>query len=264
MGVCQYLAGLVSYRGRRQIKNFVGPDAKRIQQMRSERSYERNIGRVTPARDDDPADPWNIVARIEGVPLAFQEDFDPGTEIHRIDDRRADVAEMAIDVARGNVEATTEGQREMSEVAADTDTLVERIERGHGRARLLIVELDVLMHEIADGLHTAPSRCERAEHVPSRLAQSVGFAIAAAHEIDEAFIGQVGGSNLPRARNGDLRLTGILDRRVAPERQIASGRHQPPALIAKKITIARHWNDGRGENTFGDANRPGVIVMQGQ
>src|SRR5580698_9369692 len=111
----------------------------------------------------------------------------------------------------------------MSEVAADADALVERLERRPGRARLLIVELYVLMHEIADRLHTAPSRRERAEYVPSRLAQSVGFAITAAHEIDEAFIGQVSGGNLPRARNGDLGLTGILDRRVAPERQIAGG-----------------------------------------
>ena len=77
--------------------------------MRSELSYERNIRRVTAARDDDPADARNIVARIEGVPLAFQENFDPGAEIHRVDDGHADVAEMAVDIARGDVEAATEG-----------------------------------------------------------------------------------------------------------------------------------------------------------
>src|ERR1700733_12204005 len=146
--------------------------------MRSERSYERNIGRVTTARDDDSADPRNVVARIEGVPLSFQENFDPGAEIHRVDDGHADIAEMAIDVARGDVEAATEGQREMGEVAADADAFVEGLERRPGRARLQIVELDVLMHEIADRLHTAPSRHDRAEHVPGHLAQSVGIAIS--------------------------------------------------------------------------------------
>src|SRR5271154_6236695 len=125
-----------------------------------------------------------IAARIEGVPLAFQENFDPGAEVHRVDDGHADIAEMAIDVARGDVEAATEGQREMCVVAADADALVERLERRPGRARLLVVELDVLMHEIANGLHAAPSRRARAEHIPGGLAQSIGFAVAAAHEID--------------------------------------------------------------------------------
>ena len=122
--------------------------------MRTERSYERNIGRVASARDDDSADARDIVARIKRVPLTIQENFDPGAEIHGVDDGHADVAEMAVDVARGNVEAATEGQREMSEVAADANALVERLERGPGRARLLIVELYVLMHEIADRLRS--------------------------------------------------------------------------------------------------------------
>jgi hypothetical protein len=86
--------------------------------MRSERSYERNIGRVPTARDDDSTDPRNIVARIEGVPLAFEESVDPGAEIHRVNDGHAVIAEMAIDVARGDVEAATEGEREMSVVTA--------------------------------------------------------------------------------------------------------------------------------------------------
>ena len=128
-------------------------------------------------------------------------------------------------------------------------------------ARLQIVELDVLMHEIANSLHAAPSRRARAERIPGGLAQSIGFAVAAAHEIDEAFIGQVGGRNLPCVRNGRLGLTGILDRRVAPERQIAGRRYQPQTFIAERIAIGRRWNDGRGEDPFGDANCLGVIVM---
>jgi hypothetical protein len=120
------------------------------------------------------------------------------------------------DAASGDVEAATEGEREMSEVAADADALVERLERRSARARLQIVEFDVLMHEIADGLHTPPSRRERAEHITSRPDQSVGFAMAAAYEIDEAFVGQVGGGNLPRVRYRDLGSSRIFDRQVAP------------------------------------------------
>ena len=62
-----------------------------------------------PRADDDSSDPRNIIARIEGVPLTLQENFDPGAEIHRVDDGHADVAEMAVDIARGDVEAATEG-----------------------------------------------------------------------------------------------------------------------------------------------------------
>ena len=41
--------------------------------------------------------------------MTLQENFDPGAEIHRVDDGHADVAEMAVDIARGDVEAATEG-----------------------------------------------------------------------------------------------------------------------------------------------------------
>jgi hypothetical protein len=104
--------------------------------MRTERNDQRDIRRVAAARHHDSADARNIVARIEGVPLAFQENFDPGAEIHWVDDGNADVAEMAVDVARGDVEAATEGEREMSVVTADANALVERLERRPRRARL--------------------------------------------------------------------------------------------------------------------------------
>jgi hypothetical protein len=71
-------------------------------------------------------------------------------------------------------------------------------------------------------------------NTPFALAAGIGFAIAAAHEIDEGFIGQVGGTNFPRAKNGRLGLSGVLDRRVAPECQIPGGRHQPPAVVAER------------------------------
>ena len=71
----------------------------------------------------------HVVAWIESAPGAVEIDFDPGAEIHGIDHRHAEVAEMAVDVARGYVEAATEGDREMGEVAADPDALVERVIR---------------------------------------------------------------------------------------------------------------------------------------
>jgi len=60
-----------------EIKNLVGPDAKRLQDMRPERVDEGNIGRVTAACDNDPANARHIVARVERPPSAGEEYLDP-------------------------------------------------------------------------------------------------------------------------------------------------------------------------------------------
>src|SRR5271170_6743986 len=108
-------------RVRQRVKNLVGPDPKRLENMGSERIDERDIRRVAAPRDDNPANPRHIVAGVERPPRSIEEHLDPGAEIHRIDDRHADVAEMAVDVARGNVEASAKRHREMGEIAADAD-----------------------------------------------------------------------------------------------------------------------------------------------
>ena len=61
--------------GSREMKvlHFIGPDPKPFQDVRSERVDERYVGRVAAARNNDPADPRDIVARIERVPLRRRE-----------------------------------------------------------------------------------------------------------------------------------------------------------------------------------------------
>src|SRR5258708_3524040 len=107
--------------GRRLFGNLVGPDSKRLQDMGSERIDERNIRRVSTSCDHERAEPGDVVARSERPPRALEEHLDPGAEIHWIDHGHADVAEMAVDVARGNVEAAPERNGEMREIAADAD-----------------------------------------------------------------------------------------------------------------------------------------------
>jgi CoA-transferase family III len=215
------------------VENLVGPHPERLQLMRSERVDQRDVGGVAAPRDDDAADAANIVARIERAPLAIEEHFHPGAEIHRVDDGHADVAKMAIDVTRGNVEATAESDGEMGEIATDADPLVERLERSASRSGLLIIELDMAVHEVANRLHASPSWRRRSEHVPGRLTQPVGFAIAAAHEIDEALVGQVGDGNFLGVRNEGVELAVVFDRGVAPERQIAHRGDEPTTDVAE-------------------------------
>ena len=121
--------------------------------MGSERVDEGDIRRVPASRDDDPAYAWDIVARIEFPPRPSEVHLYPGAEIHRIDDGHANVAEMAVDVASRNVEASAKRHGEMGEIAADSDPLAEGFKRRPGRSRLHIVKLDMPMHKIANRLH---------------------------------------------------------------------------------------------------------------
>lgn len=159
--------------------------------MRSEGIDERDVSGVASTRDHNPANSWNIVARIERMPRTVEENLDPSAEIHRIDDRHTDVAQMAIHVACGDIEAAAEGDRQMREVAAHPDTLMESFERRACCAGLHIVETDVGMHEVADGLHPAPATRNLSEYIPGDLAETIRLAIAAAHEVAETFIGQI-------------------------------------------------------------------------
>src|SRR5690242_1130772 len=92
-------------------RHLICPHPKPLQDVRTEGVDEWYVGRVAASGDDDPAYPRRVVARIEGVPFAIEEHLHPGAEIHRIDDRDADVAEMTVDVARRDVEAPAKRDR---------------------------------------------------------------------------------------------------------------------------------------------------------
>ena len=89
--------------------------------MGSERVDERDIGGVAASRDNDPANPRDIVAGI--------------------DNWHADIAKMAVHVTSGDVEASAKCHREMGEIAAHSNALAEGFKRGSCRARVDIVEL---------------------------------------------------------------------------------------------------------------------------
>lgn len=114
-------------------------------------------------------------ARIECVPFAFQEDVDPGTEIHRVNDRNADVPEIAVDIAGGNIEAAAERDGKVREVATDADALMIDLEGRPRRAGLHVVEVDVVVDEVADRLHAAPSRSKSAKDIPRRFGSTYPF-----------------------------------------------------------------------------------------
>ena len=110
------------------------------------------------------------------------------------------------------------------------------------------------MNEIADRLNAPPSRRDIAEHVPGRLAQPIGLAVAAAHEVDEALVGQIRHGEFPCARDDRVGLAPVFDRRVAPKRQVAGRRDKPAAAVAEEIMIGGRRDFGHGEDGFGHAD----------
>ena len=102
-----------------------GPDLEIRQFMRSERVDQRNIGSIPAARHDNPPDTPLIVTGVECVPFATEKHLEPGIEIHRRGiGRHADIAQIAVHIARGNIHAAAECNGEMREIPANADALL--------------------------------------------------------------------------------------------------------------------------------------------
>lgn len=206
---------------------LIRPNPESSQFVWAETVDQRYIGGVTAIGHDDPADAWNVVARIERAPRAAEINLDPGGVVHRIENRDADVAEVAIHVPRRHVHAPTKGDRKMRVVAANAAARVVDVERRPGRRLVLIVERDVLVGEIADRLYPLPARRHVLKEVPGDLAEPVGFAIAASEKVDEHLVRQVGNLRFGGVDDDGIVEAGILDRSVALELQVTRGRDEP-------------------------------------
>ena len=102
------------------VGDLVGDDLEARERGGAEAGRERDVGGVAAGGHEDAADARGVVAGVEGEPAAVEPDLEPGAEVHGIVDRRdADVAEIAGAVARGDVHAAAERDREVGEVAAD-------------------------------------------------------------------------------------------------------------------------------------------------
>ncbi len=98
------------------------------------------------------------------MPLATQVDFHAAGEIHgRIHDRDADIAQVAGAVTRRNVETAAERDGQMREVPADPLPFGEGLRGGSGRPGISVIEGNVLVYEIADGLDACPARRQVSE-----------------------------------------------------------------------------------------------------
>ena len=179
---------------------------------------QRHVGGVAAGAHQDAADARHVVARIERVPLAGQIDLEPAGEIHRRGIAgHADVAEIAGAIARRDVHAAAERQRQMRKIAADAGALLVDVMRRLHVMGVLVAEGDVVMDEIDDRLHPRPARRRVAEQRPGDIGELVGLAIAARHQIEQHLVGQLVDRHLLRGRHHDVGQAGIAHQRVAAQ-----------------------------------------------
>src|SRR5262249_26233713 len=112
---------------------LVGAHGEALEHVRAEGRTERDVGSVAPSGHHDATDTRNVVPSIESMPAAAKIDLKPGAEVHRLGlGRNADVTKIPSAIARRNVHAAAQRDRQMGKVAAYPAALDHDVGRGPG------------------------------------------------------------------------------------------------------------------------------------
>src|SRR5208282_4106964 len=116
----------------------------------------------------------HIVARVEQMPTAADPGLEPCGEIAGRKRRwRPDVAQIACAVARRDIHAAAEGDRQVRVVPADARAFAESFRGATRGAGVLIVEGNMSVNVIADRLHARMTGTSAAKQLPSRGRQQI-------------------------------------------------------------------------------------------
>src|SRR6202000_476409 len=127
-----------------------------------------------------------VVPGVEGKPSPTEEHLEPGAEVHgRRIARYSDVAQIARAIARRNIHAPAQRDRQMSKDATDADPFLMAFGCGAVAPRVLITELNTVVDIVADRLHALPCALDIAEERPGEIAEFLGVAVAAAEKKDQ-------------------------------------------------------------------------------
>ena len=190
-------------------RDFLGHHRKSEKPVRTERRAGSNVRRVASSGDQHAADAGSVVARIERVPGAAEENFEPGREVHwRRVWRHPDIPQTARAVPRRDVHAAAEGNREMGKVPAHAKAAVIGLQSRPGGTGVLIPKGKVLAGIVANCLDPRPAGGRLAEQRPRRVGQPVGLAISGwtagkpkpRRAARRPAVGCVGGDNIRSSR----------------------------------------------------------------
>lgn len=161
--------------------DLICPDFETLQTILPECSRDRDVGGVPASRNEYSTNPWHIISGIKCVPGTTQKHFYPRCEVsHAIGRKSSHVAEVSSAVSCRDIHTAAERNGEMRVIAAHARTFVERLPRCSRWPRSLIIEGDMVVHEIADCLNSRPSWRGLAELRPCRVRQEIGLAVPAA------------------------------------------------------------------------------------
>ena len=150
-------------------------DGEVVQNMGPEGMDERDVGGIAAAGEHDAPYARRVVACVHREPPAAGKDLHPRAEIHGGGiGRHADIAQIAVDVAGGDIERPAQSDGDMCKVAADADALGQRFLRGASWPRKVVAEGDVAVHVIDNGAHSTRIVRQMPEKLPRHSAKTVG------------------------------------------------------------------------------------------
>src|SRR6185312_9947732 len=100
-----------------------------------------HVRSIPASRNENAADTWLIMTRVQRPPAPTQINLEPSAEIHRREiGLHANITKIPRAVPGRDVHATTERDREMCEVPTNSRTIFMSFERRAVTPRTLIVE----------------------------------------------------------------------------------------------------------------------------
>ena len=207
------------------------------------------------------------MAGVHVPPAAVEPDLVPGTEVSGAGEGDANVADVAGDVAGGNLHAASEGDGEVLIVAADADAFGEDVHGGHGGASFFVVEGHLGVDPIADGSGEGPAGAEMAEEVVRDAAEEVDFAVAAGEEELEGFGREEFDGGLGEVEALEFGEVFGGDDVAAVEAEVAGGSEEAGTTVAEGVEVFVDGNilDGLlvGSELFGVETIVGVDAGDG-
>ena len=206
-----------------------------------------DVGGVAAPADHDTSLAPDVVAGIERPPAIAQPHFHPGREIHRRRIRRhVHVGQVAENIAGRDVQRPAERHREMGEVTADPASWPVDVGGTGQGGRAAVLEGQVAVHVIADGLHPAVPGLQAAETGPRLVAEHVGQAVAARQGVDQGGVGERIGRALRRILIHFLGLVRHHGHGLVAEAGPARGQHRAQARIAVQVGVGADVHDRLG------------------
>ena len=219
--------------------DLLGDDAKMLKRMLPKNHGNRNVASITASSDQNAANATAIVSRIESMPVRTEVNFEPGAEIHRIGvERNTNVTEIACGVARRDIHAAAESNRKMGKVATDAHALAKCVKSRSIGTGLQVVEAEVAVDKIANGLYTRPAGRRVAERSPGKIKQfAVDFAVPARQHECERLDRNLSNIMLDRVRCVGVQFPRITNDCVVEKTNDASGGIDAPAMVTETVNV---------------------------